>query len=326
MTQAANDRAPRVSVVVPVYRSARTLPELVRRLAAVLDAEGLSHELILVDDGSPDESWSVLREIHEEMPDRVVAVELMRNFGQHNALMCGLGRARGEVVVTLDDDLQHPPEEIPKLLGALDERGLDLAYGLYDTKRHDRWRNAGSWLLTSLYMWLFQVDVPFASFRAIRRDLVRSVLTYSLNFTFLDGLLAWNTARIGAVEVEHAERSEGASGYSISKLLRLSLNLLTNFSLIPLQFVSLVGLLAATGGIGLGLVFLVAALTGRMEVPGYASTIVAVLMLGGVQLLALGIMGEYLGRVHLNINRKPQYVERRALETVGESGGDAGSA
>jgi undecaprenyl-phosphate 4-deoxy-4-formamido-L-arabinose transferase len=155
----------------------------------------------------------------------------------------------------------------------------------------------------------------------MRHDLVRSVLNYDLNFTFLDGLMAWNTNRIGAVRVRHEARAQGKTGYSLAKLLLLSLNLLTNFSLVPLQVATWLGLLAAVGGLALGSYYLLAALSSQIVVPGYASIIIAVLTLGGIQLLALGIIGEYLGRVHLNINRKPQFVERQAL---GPEGAEAG--
>lgn len=302
-----------LSVVIPVYRGAATLPALVERLVPVLEGLGSSWELVLVDDGSPDDSWKRMLELHRRHPDRVVAVRLMRNFGQHNALMCGLRRARGETVVTMDDDLQHPPEELPKLLAALRERELDLVYGAFEERRHRAWRNLGSSVMTTVFRWLFGVDFGFTSFRAMRRELVRSVFTYDLNFTFLDGLLAWNTDRIGAVPVRHDTRARGETGYSTAKLLLLSLNMLTNFSLAPLQLVAWLGVLAAGIGLALGSVFLVAALAGQVLVPGYASLIVAVLMLGGIQMLALGIIGEYLGRVHLNINRKPQFVEREVL-------------
>ncbi|MBW2245024.1 MAG: glycosyltransferase family 2 protein, partial [Deltaproteobacteria bacterium] len=278
-----------------------------------------SYEVVLVDDGSPDDVWNVIASLHEEHPERVVGVQLMRNFGQHNALMAGLRRARGAVIVTLDDDLQHPPEEIPKLIRALEEGGFDLVYGTYEQRQHKGWRNFGSSLVTGVFRRLFGVAFTFTSFRAMRSELARSVFTYSLNFTFLDGLFAWNTNRIGSVPVRHEARQEGASGYSVSKLLLLSLNMLTNFSLLPLQVVSWLGVAAAGAGLSLGGMYLVVSLFGLTTVPGYASIIVAVLILGGIQLLALGIIGEYLGRVHLNINRKPQYLERQVLDIAPEN-------
>ena len=268
---------------------------------------------MLVEDGSPDRSWDVLRDLRARHPDRIVAVQLMRNYGQHNALMCGFRLARGEVVVTMDDDLQHPPEAIPDLIAALETRGLDLVYGTYEAKRHAPWRNAGSALVRAFYRLMFQTAVTPSSFRAIRRELVRTTLTYDLNFTYIDGLLAWNTRRVGEVPVVHHPRASGRSGYSAGKLLVLALNLLTNFSLLPLQAASACGILAAGGGFVLGAYYLFEYFRSNIDVPGYASIIVAVLVLGGIQLLSLGIMGEYLGRLHLNVNRKPQYHVRQVL-------------
>jgi undecaprenyl-phosphate 4-deoxy-4-formamido-L-arabinose transferase len=213
----------------------------------------------------------------------------MRNFGQHNALMCGFRHSRGRLVVTLDDDLQNPPEEIPRLVAAIEAK------------------------------------VQLTSFRIMRRELVDAILSYALNFTFIDGLLAWNTQRIGELAVEHRPRTSGRSGYSFGKLLVLAFNLFTNFSLLPLQAVSLLGFIASSGGLLLGAYYLFAYVTSAITVPGYASIITAILVLGGVQLLALGVMGEYIGRLHLNVNRKPQYTVRTVLSNGGAAQ-DGGSA
>jgi undecaprenyl-phosphate 4-deoxy-4-formamido-L-arabinose transferase len=302
-----------LSVVIPVYRSAPMLEELTGRLVQVLDATGLSYEIVFVDDGSPDGSWQVLQAVRERHPDRIVAVQLMRNYGQHNALMCGFRHTRGEYVVTMDDDLQNPPEEIPKLIEAITANDLDLVYGSYGDKKHNPWRNLSSWVVNAFYRRVFRSSVTVTSFRIIRRCLLESIFSYTLNFTFVDGLLAWNTQRMGEVPVEHLPRAQGRSGYSLARLTLLALNLFTNFSLLPLQLVSVLGVLAAAGGLCLAGVYLVLYLLHQIVVPGYASTIIAVLVMGGVQLLSLGIMGEYLGRLHLNVNRKPQYTERQVL-------------
>jgi undecaprenyl-phosphate 4-deoxy-4-formamido-L-arabinose transferase len=304
---------PELSVVIPVYRSAAMLETLVQRLVVVLDRIGCDYEAVFVDDGSPDQSWDVLQRLQATYPKRIVAIQLMRNFGQHNALMCGFRHSRGQFIVTMDDDLQNPPEEIPKLVDAITRSGLDLVYGRYAEKKHHSWRNLGSFIVNSFYRVVFKTRRSVTAFRIIRRELLESIFPYTLNFTFLDGLLAWNTQRIGEVPVEHHPRREGRSGYSVAKLLLLALNLFTNFSLLPLQLVSAVGLSVSFCGILGALYFLVRYLAADIGVPGYASTIVAVLMLGGVQLLSLGIIGEYLGRLHLNVNRKPQYVERHVL-------------
>ena len=302
-----------LSVVVPVYRSAGTLVQLADRLRAMMARLGCRGEMIFVDDGSPDDSWQVLCHLQKADPEGVTAIQLMRNFGQHNALMCGFRHARGRLVVTLDDDLQHPPEEIAKLLAALAEQELDLVYGCPLGKKHSVWRNVGSTVVTSFYRLAFRSTITITSFRAMRRQLVESILSYSKSFTFIDGLLAWNTQRIGQVAVEHHPRANGRSGYSLAKLLLLAFNLFTNFSLLPLQVVSGCGLFAAGSGFLACIYYLVQYLFHNITVPGYASTIIAVLVLGGMQLLALGILGEYVGRMHLNVNRKPQYVERCVL-------------
>lgn len=302
-----------VSVVIPVYNSARFLPNLVARLMSVLQTETPQFEIILVDDGSTDESWDVLSELWTRYPSHVMAIQLMRNYGQHNALMCGFRQARGQYIVTMDDDLQNPPEEIPKLLSAIRRSGVDLVYGVYTQKKHAAWRNVGSALVRRFYKMVLKVSIEPTSFRIIKSKLLKSILSYNKNFTYVDGLLTWNTQRIEATLVEHHARLNGRSGYSISRLVVLSLNLFTNFSLLPLQLVSVWGMFVAVAGLLFGGYFLVQSLLSNIAVSGYASIIVAIMVLGGTQLLALGMIGEYLGRVHLNVNRKPQYVERQIL-------------
>ena len=302
-----------LSIVVPVYRSGNTLVALCDRLDSVMEGGSTGWELVLVDDGSPDESWRVVSELQAANPERIVAVQLMRNFGQHNALMCGLRHARGKYIVTMDDDLQHPPEEIPKLLEAIEVSGSDVVYGVPDERKHHRWRNLGSVLVTAFYRLVFKTKVRPSAFRIIRREVVEAILSYNLNYTYIDGLLAWNTERIGQVTVEHHARASGCSGYSLRKLLVLAMNLFTNFSLLPLQLVTLAGFLASLGGFAAGAYYLAKYLFAQIAVPGYASTIIAILVLGGLQLLSLGIIGEYLGRMHLNVNRKPQYTVRTVL-------------
>jgi undecaprenyl-phosphate 4-deoxy-4-formamido-L-arabinose transferase len=314
MNNAVESAGPRVavSVVVPVYGSAKTLRPLFDRLCGVLEGTDEAFEVIFVDDGSPDESWEVLVELHGADP-RVKAVQLMRNYGQHNALMAGFRHAQGRIVVTLDDDLQHPPEEIPKLLDALRATELDLVYGTFGDKQHGAWRNLGSAVVGIFYRAVFRSSVQITSFRAIRRELLETIFPYNLNFTFIDGLLAWNTRRIGATRVAHHPRALGRSGYTLARLLVLTLNFVTNFSLLPLQLVSACGFLTAGLGLLTAFYYLFQYFSNNIVVPGYASVIIAILVLGGVQLLALGIIGEYLGRLHMNVNRKPQYFERQVL-------------
>lgn len=303
-----------LSVVIPVYNSEATLRPLVARLLPVLNGMGLSYEILFVDDGSSDGSWKVLSELRSVSPEQIVTIQLMRNFGQHNALMCGFRHAQGRFVVTLDDDLQNPPEEIRRLLDAIQTTGLDLVYGCPELKQQRGLRAVASWLVNRLFFRIvFNSPARVGSFRILRRELLEAVFSYNLNFTYVDGLFAWNTQRIGQAAVEHHPRATGQSGYSLSKLVVLALNLFTNFSLIPLQVVSLIGLCTAGMGMLLGSFFVIQYFLANIVVPGYASIITSVLLLGGLQLLSLGIMGEYLGRLHLNVNRKPQYVIRDAI-------------
>ncbi len=300
-----------LSIVVPVFNSAATLAELVERLVKALDQVTERYEILLIDDGSADDSWATIQSLRPLHGNRLVAVQLMRNYGQHNALMCGLSSASGRYVVTLDDDLQNPPEEISKLLTYIKRTGLDLVYGCSDVRQHAGWRNLGASVVWGFYRTVFRSRVTPTSFRVMTGQLARSVGFYTLNFTYLDGLLAWCTNRIGSTEVEHHPRGHGRSNYSVSRLLLLALNLYTNFSLIPLQIVSALGLFTASAGFVLGAYYLIQYLASNIVVPGFASTIIAILLLGGAQLLALGVIGEYLGRLHLNINRKPQFVVRQ---------------
>lgn len=300
-----------ISVVIPVYNSSATLVSLLERLSTVLNGITPRYEIILVDDGSRDDSWAVMQSLRTSYSEHLVAVQLMRNYGQHNTLMCGLELARGEYVITMDDDLQNPPEEIPKMLAQIKQENLDLVYGCPDTRNHAAWRNLGSSIVWQFYHTVFRNPVTPTPFRIMSHQLAHSVGFYDLNFTYLDGLLAWCTSRIGAVTVEHHARAQGRSGYSLSKLLGLALNLYTNFSLIPLQVVSALGFFTAASGLLVGVYYLVQFLASNIVIPGYASTIIAILILGGVQLLALGVIGEYVGRLHLNVNRKPQYVVRK---------------
>lgn len=309
-----SDPQPEISIVIPVYRSEATLPALIDRLSGVLNGMQIPWEIVLVDDNSPDGAWGVLVELQRTDPQHLTIVQLMRNFGQHNAIMGGFHYARGRWIVTIDDDLQNPPEEIPRMHQAIRDQNLDLVYGEIATKKkHGPIRNLGSWLVTSFYRFAFQSKVRPTSYRIIRRDVVDQILNYDLNFTYIDGLLCWCTQRVGAVPVTHCSRVEGASGYSWRKLSTLALNLLTNFSLLPLQVVSLLGFALSACGLFLGLYYLLQHFFGNIEQPGYASIIVSIFIMSGVQLLSLGVMGEYLGRMHLNINRKPQFVIRSAI-------------
>lgn len=300
------------SIVIPVYRSQNTLQKLHLRLKKTLGQQKYKYEIIYVDDGSDDNSCFILEEIFKKEKN-VKVIRLAHNFGQHNALMCGFSYAKGDFIITLDDDLQNPPEEIPKLIDKQIKGNYDLVYGKYDLKRHGNLRNLGSALIQFIYQRIFRVKGRLTSFRLIRQNIVKEILKYQKHFTFIDGLLAWHTKNIGYVKVAHQERLTGRSGYSFSKLLFLSLNLLTNFSVFPLQFASITGFLFSFIGLVIGLYMLAKKLVYGIPITGFASVFVSVAILAGIQLVTIGIIGEYIGRIYLNINLKPQYIIQKVL-------------
>jgi glycosyltransferase involved in cell wall biosynthesis len=294
-----------ISVVIPVYKSQATLPELVEKLDKVLSGLAENYEVILVNDDSPDQSWDCIERLAKDYPC-VRGIDLMRNYGQHNATLCGVRLARYEVLVTLDDDLQHPPEEIPLLLEKLGE-GYDVVYGVPKKLPHSWWRNLGSllakWMVAAAIGIKTVRDV--SAFRAFRTDLRQAFDGYDNPDVMLDVLLSWGTTRFAAVPVDEQPRSIGKSNYTFAKLLRMSLLYLTNFSTKPLRFSNIIGffftLIGFTGFIYVITIYFVAG-----SVPGFPFLASAIMVFSGVQLFALGIIGEYLARVfERTAGRKP---------------------
>jgi undecaprenyl-phosphate 4-deoxy-4-formamido-L-arabinose transferase len=266
------------------------------------------YELILVCDCSPDRSWAVIRSLAKQYP-WVRGILLRMNAGQHNALMAGFSKARGRVIVTMDDDLQHAPEDIPLLLAEL-AQGRDMVYARFKSRKHAGWKVAGSRLndLVAGYLMNKPKGLYLSPFRAMTADIRDDILRYQGPYVYVDGLILSVTRNIGTVDVDHHERYAGDSGYSLRKSISLWLKMATNFSIVPLRITSFVGLCFAGVGFILALVLIIQKLTlDRMPI-GWSSLIVTVLIVGGVQLLALGMLGEYLGRVLLILNSRPQYV------------------
>jgi len=302
------------SVVIPVYNSEHTLEELYHRLISVFRTIKNSFEIIYVDDGSNDTSWKKLEEIHKR-DKRVKIIQLTHNFGQHNALMCGFHFVRGNYIITLDDDLQNPPEEIPKLVDKMKE-GYDLVYGIYISKKHNRFRRLGSSLMQIVYKKYFHTNSIITNFRIIKRQITQRIIDHDKSFVFMDGLLAWKTRDIGYIDVLHNERKYAQSGYKIKKLLTFSLNVITNFSIFPLQIASVLGLLFVFMGGVIAIFFFIKKILFHIPVANFSTLIVAItlLFISGIQLLTLGLIGEYLGRIYFNINKKPQYEIRKQLK------------
>jgi undecaprenyl-phosphate 4-deoxy-4-formamido-L-arabinose transferase len=296
-----------ISVIVPVYNSAETLPELADRLAQVLPDLSEHFELILVNDGSRDQSWSTIEQIAERFT-WVRGLNLMRNYGQHNALLCGVRAARYATTVTMDDDLQHPPEEIHKLLELM-QQGNEVVYGIPEKMPHAWWRNAFSYLtkrFLSMAMGVKNVR-DFAAFRAFRTQLREAFAGYQNPNVILDVLLSWGTSSFATVVVDEKPRQSGRSNYNFFKLFQYTMVVLTGFSTLPLRIASLVGFLFTFFGIII-FIFVVGTYFTVGSIPGFPFLTSIIALFSGMQLFALGIMGEYLARIFDRSMDRPPYV------------------
>jgi glycosyltransferase involved in cell wall biosynthesis len=297
-----------VSVVVPVYNGTATLAELVRQLGEAL--RDRPHEILLVNDGSSDGSWEQIEELarlHEE----VRGIDLLRNYGQHNALLAGVRAARFPVVVTLDDDLQNPPAEIPKLLAALTE-GNDVVYGSAPDPQHGFGRNLATRLAKLALRPAIGSEIArhASAFRAFRTDLRDAFADFRGPDVSLDVLLSWGTNRFGAVPVAHHPRKDGRSNYTFGRLAGHALTVLTGFSTRPLRIASVIGLSFTLFGLAVLVLVLVRYFVEGDKVPGFPFLASLIAILSGVQLLTLGVIGEYLARVHLRVLDRPPYAIR----------------
>lgn len=303
-----------VSVVVPVYNSEKTLDTLVERLGQVLPEITEQYELVLVNDGSRDRSWEAICRL-SQAKHWVRGITLMRNYGQHNALLCGIRQARYEVVITMDDDLQHPPEEIPILLEEM-AKGYDVVYGTPKKGKHSLWRKLASYLTRiALQSTMGLENARKASaYRAMRTQIRDAFANYQSPFVILDVLLTWGTHRFSAVQVRHEPRQVGVSNYTFRKLVRHAINVVTGFTVLPLQFASLLGFGFALFGILVFLYVIIRYLIQGESVPGFPFLASIIAIFSGVQLFALGIIGEYLARMHFRLMEKPIYVIRETTD------------
>ena len=302
----------RLSVVIPVYRGERTIGPLVHALVECLGSL-YKLEVVLVNDGSPDDSADVCRQLAERLPF-VKFLNLSRNFSEHNAVMAGLNYCTGDFVVIMDDDFQNPPSEVSKLVDEI-QKGYDVVFSYYGTKQHHFLRNLGSRINDWFAVVLLDKprDLYLSSFKVLSRFVVDELIKYDGPFPYIDGLVLRFTRNYSRVLVAHDPRREGQSGYTLRKLLSLYLNMFTNFSILPLRLASYAGLVTSVLGlIGAG-VFIVERLN-NPEIPaGWASVIVSLFIVGGIQLFALGMIGEYLGRLFMKDNGRPQFVVREHL-------------
>ncbi|MBV6416804.1 MAG: Undecaprenyl-phosphate 4-deoxy-4-formamido-L-arabinose transferase [Steroidobacteraceae bacterium] len=297
-------------MVVPVYRAEQTLPELHRQLVPALEALVDDFEVIYVEDCGGDHSWALIADFAAADP-RVRGIRLNRNFGQHNALLCGIRAAQYDLVVTMDDDLQHPVEEIPKLLAALTEE-VDVVYGFPERERHGVLRRLASQLTKLALASAMGAETArhVSAFRLFRTQLREGFRNYRSPSVSIDVLLTWATTRFAIVRVAHRPRTAGASGYTLGALMRHAVNLMTGFSTLPLQVASFIGFaFVLVGFVTMGYVLVNYLLHGS-AVPGFAFLASIVTIFSGAQLFALGIFGEYLARMHFRSMDRPAYVVR----------------
>jgi glycosyltransferase involved in cell wall biosynthesis len=299
-----------LTVVVPVYNGAATLETLALRLRETFSGLGRAGEIVFVDDGSRDGSWETILGLSLRFPE-ARGIRLMRNYGQHNAVLCGLRAARHPLIVTMDDDLQNPPEEIPLLLAKLEE-GFDVVYGSPAAERHGFWRDLASRLTKRVLQAAMGVEIArsVSAFRALRAEVLAASADYESSFISIDVLLTWGTNRFAAVPVRHETRANGASNYTFFRLVTHAFNMLTGFSVLPLQIASLLGFSFAFFGL-LVLTYVVGRYTFQgSPVPGFPFLASITAIFSGTQLFALGILGEYMARMHFRSMGRPQYVVR----------------
>ena len=308
---------PYVSVVVPVYNEQENLPSLFLRLTAVLDKLGKPFEIIFTNDGSRDNSLVLLRDFHKQRPTQVRVIDFNGNFGQHMAIMAAFERARGEVVVTLDADLQNPPEEIPKLLAAI-EQGHDVVGG-YRKHRQDSWfRRMASRFVNAIRERTTRIRMrdQGCMLRAYRRNIVEHMVASGESSAYIPALAMTFAANPTEVEVEHAARVAGASKYSLYKLIRLNFDLMTGFSVVPLQVFTLFGMVVASGSLLFVIFLLIRRLIVGPEAEGVFTLFAILYFLVGVGIMGLGVIGEYIGRIYQEVRRRPRFLVRDVYEQL----------
>jgi undecaprenyl-phosphate 4-deoxy-4-formamido-L-arabinose transferase len=306
--------SPALSFVIPLYNSAETIGALVQAIGALVIEGG--HEIVLVNDGSRDATGDICRELVRTARVPVTYVEHARNYGEHNAVLTGWRHAGGAHIVNLDDDGQNPPDEAVRLWQHAKSTGLDVVFGHYAVKQHAPWRNLGSWLTTRMTDWALEKPPGFylSSFRCVTAFVAREVAANTGPYPYIDGLILQVTQRIGSLAVRHEPRQAGASGYTLQRLVRLWLSAWVNFSVLPLRVATVLGLVMAVAGLG-GFAWVVwLRVTNQGPTFGWGSLMAALLVFSGTQLVLLGLIGEYIGRTFLTVNKRPQAVVRAVVQ------------
>ena len=303
----------KVSFVIPCYRSEKTVEHVVAEIKSTMAESGYEYEIVLVNDCSPDNTMGTIRRLCEG-DNKIKGIGFARNFGQHAALMAGLRQAQGDYVVCLDDDGQTPADEVHKLLEKLEE-GYDAVYAAYDHKQHSAFRNLGS--KVNELMTRMMLDKPaelyISSYFAVKRFVVDDMIRYENSYPYVIGLVLRTTKNITNVFVHHREREEGSSGYTFKKLLGLWFNGFTAFSVKPLRLATCVGAFSAFVGFIYGFYTIIKKLINPDVPMGFSSTMAAIVFFGGMIMIMLGLIGEYIGRIYISLNNSPQYVIRERL-------------
>jgi polyisoprenyl-phosphate glycosyltransferase len=303
---------PEYTIIIPVYNSAQIIPELYARLYDAMQVNGKAWEVVFIEDGSTDESWEMLEAIKSKQETGVTAIRLSRNCGQHNATFCGLGFAKGEIIITMDDDLQMSPEDIPLLLSRYHDGDCDLVYGWFQKKQHSSFRNAGSSILKKSGKVFNGSPGEGSSFRVFGKEIADSLLKHAQNFVFIDELLLWYTDRIGFVPISHTKRKTGRSGYTKIKLFRIAANIVLYYSALPLRIMAWGGFISSILSFLVALYYIARKIFFKVPA-GYTSIIVAILFSTSIIIFSLGIIGEYLNRIYMVQNRKPPFTIRKIL-------------
>lgn len=305
---------PLISLIIPVYNASLTIGSLVDDLVSHLSPL-FPLEIVLVNDCSVDRSEEICIELTSEYPGTVTLYSLAINSGEHNAVMAGLNKAAGHYAVIMDDDFQNPVSEVVKLVRFMTDHDFDVVYTYYPEKKHSLLRNAGSWFndFVANLMLKKPRDLYLSSFKIINRFLIDELVTYTLPFPYVDGLILRTTSSIGRIEVAHHARKEGKSNYTLHKLISLWLNTFTNFSILPLRLATILGFLFSVFGFAIGVDVFIERLSDPDMPAGYASLVVIISVFAGIQLIAVGIVGEYLGRSFLAQNKRPQYTIRKTF-------------